>query len=100
MKNVFWALLVVMASFKLFAGSAEDQTVLDALDAEFRTVQSVGKITYREGFPGCDLIAETFVVGNLGSGTTGYECELCILDAGNGFWDYDRDTIFCERERH
>lgn len=100
MKKLFFSVIFFVSCLSAYASTGEDQTVLDALVAEFRSLNSVGKITYREGFPGCDLIAETMVVGNLGSGVASYECQLCILDAGNGFWDYDRDTIFCERERH
>ncbi len=62
----------------------------------------MGSIVYtdRPRHQGCDILANVMVEGNLGSGNTVYECDLCLLEDDNGFFDFDRDTIFCARERH
>tara|TARA_Y100000780_G_scaffold232570_1_gene266716 strand:+ start:6891 stop:7223 length:333 start_codon:yes stop_codon:yes gene_type:complete len=85
-----------------FADFGEDETVRAALEAEFISVDTIGEIFYqeRQRNQGCDILANVWLVGDLGSGETAYECDLCLLEADNGFFDFDRDTIFCARERH
>ena len=101
MKNTILTLLSLF-SLCSFADWGEDATVRAALEAEFESVESIGSIYYTDRVPhqGCDILANVLVEGNLGSGNTVYECDLCLLADGNGFFDFDRDTIFCARERH
>ena len=98
MKKMIFA-LISLVSLLTFSEVGENATVRAAIEAEFNTVAALGSITYRDRAQGqgCDILANLLVEGNLGSGDTLYECDLCLLDAGNGFFDFDRDTIFCSR---
>jgi len=91
--------LISLVSLITFAEQGENAAVRAAIEAEFNTVHALGSITYQDRAQGqgCDILANVLVEGNLGSGDTLYECDLCLLDAGNGFFDFDRDTIFCSR---
>ncbi len=94
------ALFILSGS--IFAEQGEDAATRAAIEAEFSRVDYIGEIIYRDmpAGQGCDIMANVLVTGDLHSGTSNYECDLCLLDAGNGFFDFDRDTIFCSRERH
>ncbi len=98
MKKMIFA-LISLVSLLTFAEVGENATIRAAIEAEFNTVTALGSITYQDRAQGqgCDVLANVLVEGNLGSGHTLYECDLCLLDAGNGFFDFDRDTIFCSR---
>ncbi len=98
MKEIILVMLALVSSYTL-AEHGEEATVRAAIEAEFTSVRALGSITYQDRTQGqgCDVLANVLVEGNLRSGHTLYECDLCLLDGGNGFFDFDRDTIFCSR---
>ena len=98
MKKIIFVLVALISSSTL-AEQGEMATVRAAIEAEFTSVRALGSVSYQDQAQGqgCDVMANVLVEGNLGSGHTLYECDLCLLDAGNGFFDFDRDTIFCSR---
>lgn len=100
--SLLFFIFSTIISTSSFAEQGEDATVRAALEAEFSRVDYIGEIFYNDlpDNQGCDIMANVLVTGDLYSGVSSYECDLCLLDGGNGFFDFDRDTIFCSRERH
>lgn len=79
--------------------SAQDtmDTIENYLEDRFVSIYSIGSMYFMGATNQCDQKVSVFVVGDLGSGTTAFDCELCLVN-DSGFASVDSDFSECYRE--
>lgn len=92
-------LLLTLTSLNLFAQMGTDNAIENYLQSQFTPLLSYGMLWEIDGPQGCDAMYSVPVTGNLGSGITKYECEVCLVNDG-GVYSADSTLSECYREGH
>ena len=92
--------LIVTLAF-LFSSAVFSQGTADAIEAylqtEFSSINSIGSFYFLGSSQNCEEKVSVYVTGNMGSGTTAYDCEVCLYDDA-GYTMVDSNYSECYRQ--
>jgi hypothetical protein len=90
-------LSLALFMFSSLAMIKTDLAVEKYLENEFKSIDSIGGFIFLGETPQCDEVVDTYVVGDMGSGQTAFNCNICVLNDG-GIATVDGQESFCDRE--
>lgn len=93
--------IVLFLTFSLgpFANTGRTAAVETFLNDEFLSVSSYSSFWELPSNDKCDEVLSVIVQGNRGSGSTSFDCTICLLNEG-GLMVADRQNSECHRESH
>lgn len=96
MKKII-ASLFVLSSLSAVSAVGRTSAVENYLSSEFQNVLSISSLWELPATQQCDEVVSVYVTGNRGSGTTSYDCTVCLVDDG-GLMTVDADLSECVRD--
>ncbi|MEC7277180.1 MAG: hypothetical protein VXV96_12750 [Bdellovibrionota bacterium] len=93
----FIASLFVLSSLSSFSAVGRTSAVENYLSSEFQNVLNISSPWELPATQQCDEVVSVYVTGNRGSGTTSYDCTVCLVDDG-GLMTVDADLSECVRD--
>jgi hypothetical protein len=95
MKKIIVTLGLILSSAVYAQGTAD--AIEAYLQTEFSSINSIGSFYFLGSSQNCDEKVSVYVTGNMGSGTTAYDCEVCLYNDG-GYTMVDSEYSECYRQ--
>lgn len=96
MKTIL-ATLSILLTFTTLAAVGRTSAVESYLTSEFLNIDSISSFWELPSTNQCDEVVSVYVTGNRGSGTTSYDCTVCLVEDG-GLMTVAPDFSDCFRD--